>query len=94
MTGNTRFTVWMDRSTQSIFGAACTPVNRNGVTLIFDDEECASAECTKLNARAGGSHVRYSVKKEGDFDSTSTNVALPESYAQKIMAERKGQPTG
>ena len=57
-----RFVVWVDRSPQSLFGPASNPVNRNGALLLFDEEERARSECDLLNARAGSSHMRYSVK--------------------------------
>jgi len=56
------YTVWTHRSAQSIFGAASHPVVRNGELLCFATEERAQAECDRLNAGAGGSHVHYTVK--------------------------------
>jgi hypothetical protein len=38
MMGIIRFTLWAHRSPESIFGAASSPVNRDGVVLTFDDE--------------------------------------------------------
>jgi len=51
------FTVWTHRSAQSIFGAAFHPVVRKGELLCFATEESAQAECDRLNAGSGGSHV-------------------------------------
>lgn len=64
MTDKTRFIVWVDRSAESIFGAASNPVNRNGAILIFDDEQSARAECDRLNAKASTSHMRYTFKSD------------------------------
>lgn len=71
MTNRTRFTVWVDRSAESIFGAASNPVNRNGAILCFDDEEHARAECDRLNARSGASYMRYSFKRAPDRTSSA-----------------------
>ena len=57
-----RFVVWVDRSPESIFGAASNPVNRDGALLLFDEEEPARSECDQLNARSSNSYMRYSVK--------------------------------
>ena len=62
MSETRRFVVWVDRSPQSIFGAASNPVNRNGALLLFDEEEPARSECDRLNARSNNSYMRYSVK--------------------------------
>ena len=62
MTEKTRYIVWVERSAESIFGAASNPVNRNGAILFFDDEGRARAECDRLNAHSRASHVRYSIK--------------------------------
>src|ERR1041384_3646875 len=56
------YTVWTHRSAQSIFGAASHPVVRNGELLCFATEDRAQAECDRLNAGAGDSHVHYTVK--------------------------------
>jgi hypothetical protein len=56
------FTVWTHRRAKSIFGADSHPVIRNGELLCFPSEEHAQAECDRLNAASGGSHVHYSVK--------------------------------
>ena len=61
-TNNHFHTVWMHRSAQSIFGAASHPVIRNGELLCFATEERARAECDRLNAISGGTHVHYTVK--------------------------------
>jgi len=63
MTDKMRFIVWVDRSAESIFGAASNPVNRNGAILCFDDEEHARAECDRLNAHSGASYMRYNVRR-------------------------------
>ena len=56
------FTVWTHRSAKSIFGADSHPVIRNDELLCFPSEQHAHAECDRLNAASGGSHVHYSVK--------------------------------
>ena len=66
MMGNARFIIWAHRSTESIFGAASNPVNRDGAILAFDSESHALEECARLNARSGNSNVRYSVKCEAE----------------------------
>jgi hypothetical protein len=56
------YTVWTHRSAHSIFGAASHRVVRNGELLCFETAERAQAECDRLNATSGGSHVHYTVK--------------------------------
>jgi hypothetical protein len=75
------FMVWAHRSAGSIFGAASSPVVRNGVFLCFESEERARAESDRLNARAGGSHVHYSVKP------TPVQMALPRSPGKGASPE-------
>ena len=70
------FLVWAHRSADSIFGAASSPVIRNGLLLCFENEERARAESDRLNAREGGSHVHYSVKP------TPVQMALPRGLAK------------
>ena len=38
------------------------PVIRNGALLFFDEEDCARAECDRLNARLSSPHVYYTVQ--------------------------------
>jgi hypothetical protein len=64
MVGNTRFTVWLHRGDESIFGATSSPVSRDGLFLTFNDEGRAHAECARLNAGSGDPYARYSVEKE------------------------------
>jgi hypothetical protein len=75
------YMVWAHRSPDSIFGAASTPVVRNGVFLCFDTEERARAETDRLNARSGGTHLHYSVKP------TPGQMALPRGLAKGATAE-------
>ena len=75
------FMVWAHRSAGSIFGAASSPVVRNGVFLCFESEERARAESDRLNARARGSHVHYSVKP------TPVQMALPRSLGKGASSE-------
>ncbi|MEZ5827019.1 MAG: hypothetical protein R3D01_00930 [Hyphomicrobiales bacterium] len=56
------FVVWAHRSADSVFGAGSNPVVVNGAVLCFKTEEEARAESDRLNARLGGSHVRYFVR--------------------------------
>jgi hypothetical protein len=66
------FTVWMHRNAASVFGAASRPVNRDGVVLLFDNENAARAECSRLITGSGDPHTRYSVEsKLTDFARTS-----------------------
>jgi hypothetical protein len=63
MDSNTHFfTVWAHRSAKSIFGSSSNPVIRNGEFLCFENEDRARAECDRLNAASGGSHVHYTIK--------------------------------
>ena len=64
MIGATSFTVWMHRSPASVFGAASRPVDRGGVTLAFEDEYRARAECARLATGSGDPHTRYSVERK------------------------------
>ena len=75
------FMVWAHRGPDSIFGAASTPVVRNGVFLCFDTEEQARTETDRLNARSGGTHVHYSVKP------APVQMALPRGLAKSTTAE-------
>src|SRR4029450_6292283 len=72
------FTVWTHRSAQSIFGAASHPVVRNGELLCFATEERAQAECDRLNADSGGSHVHYTVKPAYVQPAPADGLAPPE----------------
>jgi hypothetical protein len=73
------FTVWTHRSAQSIFGAASHPVVRNGELLCFATEERAQAECDRLNAGSGGSHVHYTVKPAYVQPAPANGLASPEN---------------
>ena len=55
----TFFRIWAHRSSGSIFGAASSPVIRNGAFLCFETEQRAQAECDRLNARRGDLDVHY-----------------------------------
>jgi hypothetical protein len=70
------YTVWL--SAQSIFGAASHPVVRNGELLCFATEDRAQAECDRLNAGAGGSHVHYTVKPAYVQPAPANSLASPE----------------
>jgi len=72
------YTVWTHRSAQSIFGAASHPVVRNGELLCFATEDRAQAECDRLNAGAGGSHVHYTVKPAYVQPAPANSLASPE----------------
>jgi hypothetical protein len=72
-------TVWMHRSAHSIFGAASHPVIRNGELLCFATEERAQAECDRLNAGSGGSHVHYTVKPAHVQSAPANSLASPEN---------------
>ena len=69
------YMVWAERRADSIFGSSSSPVMRNGAFLCFESEEKANAEAARLNGRAGGSHVHYSVKP------TLIKMALPSTPA-------------
>lgn len=75
------FMVWTHRGAESVFGAAATPVSRNGALLCFEDEERARAECDRLNARRANSRVRYSVKP------TRVQMSLPREATQDKGAD-------
>jgi hypothetical protein len=65
------FMIWANRSADSLFGAASSPVIRNGAFLCFESEARARAETDRLNARSGGTNVSYSIKP------TKIEMALP-----------------
>jgi hypothetical protein len=75
------FMVWAHRSADSIFGAASSPVMRNGAFLCFEDEQKARAESDRLNSRSGGSHMHYSVRP------TIVQMALPSGQRQGEAGE-------
>jgi hypothetical protein len=78
MTNNTTFfRVWAHRSSDSIFGAASSPVIRNGTFLCFDTEQRAQAECDRLNARRGDLTVHYTVVP------THIEAALPSEWTKR-----------
>ena len=56
------FRIWAHRSAGSMFGAAASPVIRNGTFLCFEEETRAQAECDRLNAQRGDVHLHYSVR--------------------------------
>jgi len=64
MMGNARFTIWAHRRGGSIFGDTSRPVNRDGLTLSFSEEQHTRAECDRLNASTGDFYTRYTVEKE------------------------------
>ena len=72
MQSNTQFfMIWAHRNADSIFGAASSPVIRNGAFLCFESEARARAETDRLNARSGGTNVNYTIKP------TKVQMALP-----------------
>jgi hypothetical protein len=71
------FRIWVHRGAGSLFGAASSPVIRNGAFLCFEDEARAQAECDRLNAHRGDLHVHYSVKP------THIEAALPQEMKRK-----------
>jgi hypothetical protein len=77
------FAVWARRSAKSIFGPASNPVMVNGVLLCFKTEEKARVASDRLNARSGGTHVRYSVR------SIRIQKKLPSRFAKAENAERR-----
>jgi hypothetical protein len=62
MSDTLRFVIWVHRRPESLFGAASNPVIRNGALLFFDEEDCARAECDRLNAHPNSPHVYYTVQ--------------------------------
>ena len=75
------YMVWAHRSGGSLFGAASSPVMRNGVFLCFEEEAKARAEADRLNARASGGHVHYDVKP------TPVQLKLPSAPSNGKAAE-------
>jgi hypothetical protein len=61
MMGIIRFTIWVHRGADSVFGASSSPLNRDGVIVTFDDEGRARGECARLNA-GSADPSRYSVE--------------------------------
>jgi hypothetical protein len=81
MQGTYLFMVWAHRSADSMFGAASSPVMRNGAFVCFESEEKALAEADRLNSRSGHSHMHYSVKP------TLVQMALPSGRAKVVSTE-------
>jgi len=54
------------------------PSSGNGELLCFATEERAQAECDRLNAGAGGSHVHYTVKPAYVQLAPANSLASPE----------------
>ncbi len=82
MTNNmTFFRVWAHRSGGSLFGAASSPVIRNGAFLCFETEEKAQTECDRLNARRGDPHVHYTVMP------THIEATLPSELTKRKVAD-------
>ena len=75
------FRVWCHRHRDSIFGAASSPVIRNGAFLCFENEERAQAECDRLNAKRSDTGVRYSVEP------THIEAVLPQQTARRAPAD-------
>jgi len=72
---------WAHRHPESIFGAASSPVIRNGAYLCFESEESAQAECDRLNARRRDMQVRYSVEP------THLEALLPQAATKRSPVE-------
>ena len=62
MSDTSRFVIWVHRRPDSLFGAASNPVIRNGALLFFDEEDCARAECDRLNSHPSNPHAHYTVQ--------------------------------
>jgi hypothetical protein len=75
------FRVWAHRHSASIFGAASSPVIRNGAYLCFDSEQSAQMECDRLNARRSDMQVRYSVEP------THIEALLPQAATKRSPVE-------
>lgn len=80
-TDTTLFRVWVHRSSASMFGAASSPMIRNGAFLCFEDEKRAQAECDRLNARRGDLAVHYSVMP------THIEATLPSELTKRNVAD-------
>lgn len=96
MDGNTHFfMVWTHRSAKSIFGPASHPIIRNGEVLCFDTEQSAQAECDRLNAASGGSHVHHSIGPAHSLPLPTGLVALANGFrrlAGEMSARRLATP--
>jgi hypothetical protein len=77
----TFFRIWAHRSSGSIFGAASSPVIRNGAFLCFETEQRAQAECDRLNARRGDLDVHYTVMP------THIEATLPSELTKRNVAD-------
>jgi len=86
------FTVWTHRSAKSIFGADSHPVIRNGELLCFPSEEHAQAECDRLNAASGGSHVHYSVKPAHIRPVLANDLHLLAEAFRRVSGKRISAP--
>ena len=62
MSDTSCFVIWVHRRPDSLFGAASNPVIRNGALLFFDEEDCARAECDRLNSHPSNPHAHYTVQ--------------------------------
>jgi hypothetical protein len=80
------YMVWAERRADSIFGASTSPVMRNGAFLCFESEERARAEAARLNSRADGSPVHYSVKP------TLIRMSLPSALGTEAEAPGYAMP--
>jgi hypothetical protein len=80
------FRIWAHRSAGSMFGAASSPVMRNGAYLCFEDEARAQAECDRLNAHRGEVNVHYSVMP------THIEASLPSELTKRKPAEAPSFP--
>jgi hypothetical protein len=74
------FTVWTHRSAKSMFGASSNPVIRNGRFLCFENEQRAQAECDRLNAASGGSHVHYTIEPAHTLPPPNGLLALADGF--------------
>jgi hypothetical protein len=80
------FRIWAHRSAGSMFGAASSPVMRNGAFLCFEDKARAQGECDRLNAHRGDVNVHYTVMP------THIEAALPSELTKRKPEEAPSFP--
>jgi hypothetical protein len=71
---NTRegYIICVHRTAESIFGAASSPLNRNGAFVFFDDDVRARSACDALNSRSEASRTHYRIESALNLTSPCT----------------------
>ena len=88
MSNTSRFVISIHRRPDSLFGAASNPVIRNGALLFFDEEDCARAECDRLNAYLSNPQTHYTV----EFADAGPQAVCTADWATAREANTDGRP--